>query len=316
MFVLLSKVKICFKVKKEIVIITGGSGLIGGHLTQLLQKEGFEVRHMSRSVNSKYGVKTFVWDLKQKTIDDNALKDVDYIIHLAGAGITDKPWTNKFRKLIVTSRIDGIPLIKNALLKLNHQPKAFISASGINIYGSQSILENVTEEFPAKDDFLAKTCVYWENYTDTLSDITRVVKLRTGIVLDKHQGALPKLSESFKYGMGAALGSGKQFMSWIHIEDLCQMYLFAIKNEHINGAYNACSDEKITNEQFSETLAQVIRKKMWLPKIPSWFLKVLFGDMADIFLYGNHCTSKKIQNEGFKFKYNQLKSALIHLLEK
>lgn len=292
---------------KEKVLITGGSGLIGGKLTRLLQSEGYEVSHLSRSVNSKYGVKTHVWDLKKMTIDKDALDDVNFIVHLAGIGITEKPWTNKFRLEIVRSRIDGITLLKNLIEEKNIKLKAFVSASGVNYYGSKTIINNVTEDFAPAEDFLAKTCVYWENYADKLADLTRVVKLRTGIVLDSNSGAYPKLSESFKYRMGAVLGSGKQYMPWIHIDDVCRMYLYALKNSEIKGSYNAVAPECPTNNDFSISLAKSLNKKMWLPSVPSTLLKIIFGDMADLFLYGNEVKADKIIESGFQFKYPKLK---------
>ena len=294
----------------EKVLITGGSGLIGGALTKLLQQEGYEVVHLSRSKNSKHGVTTFVWDLKNKTIENGALRDVNYIVHLAGAGVSDKQWTYKYRKTIVKSRIDGIPLLLEAAKKESANLKAFISASGVNYYGSQSILKDLSEDTPPGDDFLAKTCVYWENYADKFLEITRVVKLRTGIVLDKAQGALPRLAEPIKYNFGAALGSGKQYMPWAHIEDIAGMYLFAIQNNQMKGAYNAVAPEKIKHKQFIRTIAKHLDKKLWLPNIPAFVVKMIFGLMADILLYGNHCSSQKIEQAGFSFKYRNFNEAV------
>lgn len=300
---------------KEKVLITGGSGLIGGNLTRLLQEEGYEVVHLSRSVNSKFGVKTYVWDIPNGTMDSSALVNVSYIVHLAGAGISDKPWSYKYRKEIVKSRIDGIPILLKAVQQQNSPLKAFISASGVNYYGSQSMDENISEDNTPGDDFLAKTCLYWENYADKFSDITRVVKFRTGIVLDSNKGAFPKISEPFKYGFGAVLGSGKQYMSWIHVDDICQMYLHAIQNSLVEGSYNACAPQATSNIQFSQTLSQVLKKKMWLPKIPSGVIKIIFGLMSDIILFGNHCPSDKIIKTGFKFKFTDLKAALNSLIK-
>ena len=301
---------------KEKVLITGGTGMIGSRLTHLLIFEGYDVVHLSRSINSKLGVKTFEWNLKNKTIDTSALNGVDYVIHLAGAGISDKPWTNKYRKEIVTSRIDGISLIKDLIEEKSIKLKAFISASGVNYYGSKSIRNNVTEEDEAGDDFLARTCVYWENYADKLMPFTRVVKLRTGIVLDAKQGAYPKLSEPFKYGFGMALGSGEQYMPWIHIDDLCQMYLHAIKTDSMSGSYNACIPKTPTNMEFSKAISKTKNKRMWLPNLPSFIIKIIFGDMADLFLYGNECLPDKVIEAGFSFKYSKLKDALGEISKK
>lgn len=295
---------------KEKILITGGGGFIGKHLTKLLIDEGYEIVHVSRTINSKAGVKTYVWDLKKKYIDPKALENVNYIIHLAGAGIADKPWTYKRKKEIVTSRIDGIPILLDEVKKQNAPLKAFISASGINYYGTKTLEKIYSENDQPGEDYLAQTCVYWENYADRFKDVCRVVKLRTGVVFAKNEGAIKKMSEPFKYGLGAAIGSGKQYMPWIHINDLCRMYLHAIKNSNLNGAYNACAPQHITNKELSYAIATSLNKKLWLPNVPAFMLKLIFGEMADMLLEGSKCSSDKIRSTGFEFNFQNIDKAI------
>lgn len=291
---------------KEKIVITGGSGFVGKHLTKLLLSEGYYVVHLSRSVNSKAGVKTYEWNIKKKTVDVRALENASHIIHLAGAGVADKPWTYKRKLEIVKSRIDGIPVLLEAVQKNNIALKSFITSSGINYYGTKTSEHIYTESDQAGDDFLAKTCVYWENYADKFSPVSRVVKLRTGVVLDKNEGALVKMMEPFKYGLGAAIGSGQQYMPWIHVDDLCRMYLHAIKNTTLNGAYNACAPQHITNTDITKHIAKFLNKKLWLPNVPSFIMKLLLGDMAGILLQGSRCSCDKIISTGFVFEKDSL----------
>lgn len=294
---------------KEKILITGGSGFIGKHLTKLLIQEGFDVVHVSRTLNSKTGVKTFVWDFKRKYVDPKALENVSYIIHLAGAGIADKPWTYKRKKEIVTSRIEGIPILLEEVKKQNLPLKAFISASGINYYGTKTSEKIFTEDDSVGEDYLAQTCLYWENYADRFKEKCRVVKLRTGVVFGQHEGALQKMKEPFRYGLGTSLGTGSQYMPWIHIDDLCNMYLHAIKN-NIEGSFNACNPQHITNKELSIAIAKSLNKKLWLPNVPKFVLKLIFGEMADMLLEGSRCSSEKILSTGFEFKYSDIEKAI------
>lgn len=300
----------------EKVVITGGSGLIGVSLTKLLVNEGYEVVHLTRDKNSLCGVKTYLWDTKRNYIEEGALENASHIIHLAGSSIAGGKWTEERKRSIINSRTKTAALLFGKVKEMNIQLKSFISASGISYYGTLTSDRIFTENnFPAtdsKNDFASRCVLEWENEVDKFSTITRVVKLRTGIVLDFHGGALQKMYEPMQWGMGAALGNGKQWMPWIHIQDMCQMYLFALKN-NMEGSYNAVAPSHVTNKGFIQTLAAVTKHRLLFPNVPVFLLKMMFGEMANIVLEGSRVSSEKIEQAGFKFDFPELKTALIDL---
>lgn len=292
------------------VLITGGSGLIGSRLTQQLKNEGIEVVHLTRSANSKNGVKTYLWDWAKNKIDERCFEGVTHIIHLAGEGIADKPWTMERKRNIIKSRVLTARLIETNVRKLNIPIQAFISASGIGYYGaitSETIFDEVSER---GNDFVAECCVQWEEAADKFSDICRVVKFRTGVVLDDKGGAVPKMASPIKKGFGAALGKGTQYLPWIHYEDIVNMYVEAIKNDTYTGIYNAVSSTHTTNLEFTESMAKSMHKKIRLPNVPAFMMKFMFGEMAAILLEGSRVSNQKLLNEGFLLKFNDLDEAL------
>lgn len=291
------------------ILITGGSGLIGVPLTKLLVKEGFEVAHLTREKNSLCGVRTYLWDTRKNFIEDGALENTSYIIHLAGTNIGGGRWTEERKKSIVKSRTKTAEFLLQKVKEKNIPLKAFISASGTSYYGTVTSDKIFTEEDTFGNDFAAQCVVEWEKSVKRFSEICRVVKLRTGIVLDKNGGALQKMYGPMQWGIGSALGSGKQWMPWIHIDDICKMYLFALKND-ISGSYNAVAPEHINNEQFISSLAKVTRHKLILPKVPSFLLRWIFGEMAMIVLEGSRISDEKIKKEGFTFEYPELYKSL------
>ncbi len=292
------------------VLISGGSGLIGIELTKKLIQNGIEVTHLTRAKNSKAGVKTYVWDWKKKYLEENALDGVTHIVHLAGAGIADKAWTMERKRLIVKSRVLTARLLLEEVKEQNIPLKAFVSASGIGYYGATTSDKIYTETDKRGDDFVAECCVQWENAADQFESICRVVKFRTGIVLDKNGGAVEKIADTIKKGIGAPIGTGRQFMPWIHIEDMVEMYYQSIMNESISGEYNAVASQHSNNIEFTEALAKSLGKKLWLPKVPSFVIKLMFGEMAAIVLEGSKVSNRKILETGFEFKHNDLEEAL------
>jgi uncharacterized protein (TIGR01777 family) len=202
-------------------------------------------------------------------------------------------------------------LIYNVLKKNHKKLDAFISASGVGIYGALNGEEVCTENRPPENDFLGITCQKWEAAADTISDLgIRVVKIRTGLVLGKEDGFLKKLSPVFKFRLGSALGSGKQYMPWIHVDDLCGIYLEALNNSTMNGAYNAAVHDNTTNAVFSKTLAKIYGYSVWLPNVPAFLIKLALGEMGQIILTGRRVSSEKIEKTGFKFKFSSLEQAL------
>lgn len=294
------------------VVITGGSGLIGTYLTKLLIDNGYSVSILTRSkrANSK-NISYSYWDIDNQLIDLNVITKADYIIHLAGEGIAEKRWTKQQQKKILLSRVEPTAFLFEVLSNHKNQLKAFISASGIGYYGALTSDKVFTEEHLHYSDFLGETCKSWEDSVDKFDKIgVRTVKIRTGIVLAKNGGALPKMIMPFKYGFGSVLGSGKQFMPWIHIEDLSAIYLKAIEDTNMQGAYNAVVSDESTNSVFSKSLAKTLNKKILLPNIPSFVLKVVLGKMSVLLLKGSRVSNKKIKAAGFHFLYEDLDKCL------
>lgn len=303
---------------KKNVLISGGSGFIGKHLTHLLLGKGYTVSILSRSQKqNKEDVFYYQWDVLTGFIEEDAVLKADYVIHLAGENIAEKPWTAERKEAIVQSREQSIRLIYNVLKKNHKKLDAFISASGVGIYGALNGEEVCAENCPPENDFLGITCQKWEAAADTISDLgIRVVKIRTGLVLGKEDGFLKKLSPVFKFRLGSALGSGKQYMPWIHVDDLCGIYLEALNNSTMNGAYNAAVHDNTTNAVFSKTLAKIYGYSVWLPNVPAFLIKLALGEMGQIILTGRRVSSEKIEKTGFKFKFSSLEQALRDCLGK
>ncbi len=300
----------------EKVLITGGDGLVGRHLTNKLLANGYEVAVLSRAQKQSKEISYYTWSVEQQTIDPRALENVTYIIHLAGAGIADKNWTKQRKREIISSRVDSAKLLYDQLPE-NHHVKAIISASGAGYYGAVTSDQIFTEEDESANDFLGDVCVQWEAAIDTFEKKNiRTVKLRTGLVLASSGGGLEKMVKPFKLGAGAAIGSGKQYLPWIHIDDLCEMYLFALQNDTVKGAYNAVAPNHITNREFSHALAKTLGKKLWMPNVPAVLLKLYLGEIANLLLEGSRVSSQKIQDQGFKFHYTEIEKALENSLKK
>lgn len=296
----------------DTILITGGSGHIGKQLTLLLKKKGFKVLVLSRKQSENPDI--YFWDIKNNLIEDEAILKSDYIIHLAGAGIADKRWTKKRKKELIDSRVASTNLLFKKIKELNHSLNGFIAASGIGYYGAITSEKVFSETDNAGDDFLAKICKLWEKSSSHFSKInTRTVIFRTGVVFSKNGGALEKMSHPIKLGFGSSIGNGKQYIPWIHIDDLCKMYLQAIIDPNLNGIYNAVAPESITNKELTLEIAKNLHKKIWVPPIPAFVFKIIFGEMGNILLEGSRVSSNKITRTGFKFQYRTLSASLKNL---
>lgn len=297
------------------ILISGGTGLIGSYLSENLKRQGYTISHLSRNKTGKEKYKTYKWNIKKGYIEEGAIEQADAIIHLAGTSVAGKRWTKKRKEEILKSRTESTHLLFKKVSEINNKIKVFISASGISIYGVDTGDKLITEESEEANDFLAKVTKEWEASVDQLKTLgIRVVKLRIGIVLALEGGALPKLALPVKFGLGAALGTGKQYYSWIHIEDLIGIFIDALKKDSYNEVYNAVAPNPVTNKDFTKSIATILKRPLILPNVPSVLLKVALGELAGIVLGGNKISSKKVQNEGFKFKYEHLDSALKALL--
>ncbi len=297
---------------KKNVLISGGSGFVGKHLTNLLIANGYSVSILSRSNKQNTNdISYYIWDVSSIYIDEKAVLNADFIIHLAGENIAEKRWTTKRKAAIINSREQSTKLIYEVLKKSNKKLEAFVSASGIGIYGAINGSAICDENTIPSDDFLGLTCQKWEASADTINSLgIRTVKIRTGLVLGKDDGFLKKLTPIFKFRLGSALGSGKQYMPWIHIDDLCAIYLEALKNTKMEGAYNAAITDNTTNTVFSKTLAKIYGYSIWLPNVPAILIKLGLGEMSKIILTGRRVSSEKIEKLGFIFRFRELEDAL------
>ncbi len=297
------------------ILITGASGLVGSRLTELLLQRGFVVSHLGRS--QRLGrVPSYVWDIEKGTMDVEAFTGVDCIINLAGAGVADQRWTPTRKKEILNSRIRSTALLYHLLRERNHAVNSFISASAIGYYGLETGNAWVNEEASPGNDFLAQVVKQWEDEAEKIRLLgVRVVKLRIGIVLSEKGGALKSIAAPIQFGFGASLGNGKQYMSWIHIDDLCATFINAAENDTMKGVYNAVGNQPITNGELTRAIAKVLKKPLWLPPVPGFVLKLILGEMADMVIYGSKVSSAKIKDTGFQFQFNELDGALVNLIK-
>jgi uncharacterized protein (TIGR01777 family) len=297
------------------VLITGGTGLIGKKLSKKLTDRGYDVAILSRARSKEEQLLTYIWDINKYEIEKEAIATADFIIHLSGSGIGEKRWTAKRKQEIIDSRVKSGHLIFDEIKKQNKNLKAFISASAIGYYGTATSNKIFYETDPAGDDFLGRTCREWEQVVDGFKNMgIRTVRIRTGVVLTKRGGALSKIIIPIKAGIGSAIGTGKQYIPWIHIEDLCGIYIKAIEDTQMNEAYNAVAPEHLTNKEFTKILATILKKHLWFPNIPAVVMKILFGEMSEILLQGSRVSAKKIQTTGFRFRFPSLECALKQLL--
>ena len=288
------------------ILVTGGTGLVGRRLTALLTEKNHEVRILSRNPKNK---NEFKWDFSKGFLDDKAIENIDYIIHLAGAGIADKRWTKERKKVILNSRVATANLIFDKIKAQNIPLKGFISASGSNYYGAQTTAKLFKESDAVGTDFLGQVCLKWEAAANQFKDLNiPVTILRTGVVLSKTGGALEKM----RTPIVSPLGSGNQYMAWIHIDDLCYLYTKAIEETFV-GVYNAVSPEFHTSKTFSKALAKAIKRPFLPIAVPGFLLKLVFGELAIILLHGSRLSSDKIKEKGFIFKYKELALALKNL---
>ncbi len=301
----------------ETILITGASGLVGSRLRTKLKQEGHTFKTLTTNPKKADNQHNFYWSPSDGVIDLEAFSSVDTIVHLAGAGVADKPWTDKRKKEILDSRVQSTNLLFNTIKDKGLAVKTIVSASAIGYYGLDTGDSLVDEHAPKGDGFLADVVEEWEQAVDQFNNsVLRVVKLRIGVVLSSDGGALPKIVQPIKLGFGAALGSGKQYLSWIHINDLADMFYYAIKGDQLIGSYNAVSSEPVTNKRFTQICAKLFKRPLWLPNVPDFALKSMLGEMAQIVLGGNKISNKKIKMAGFKFEYENLEEALRNLLKK
>jgi uncharacterized protein (TIGR01777 family) len=318
----------------ETVLITGGTGLIGRRLTSLLLQNGYCVIILTRNKSeaaenfrledaqstSYHNLSFAEWNVEEQKVDRSAVEKADYIVHLAGAGVADKRWSAKRKQEIAESRTHSSALIVKTLNETAHHVKAVVSASAIGWYGPDPSVPNIkpfVESDKANDDFLGQTCLQWEQSIEPVQKMNiRLVKLRTGIVLSTGGGALEEFRKPLRFGLSTILGSGSQVVSWIHVDDLCRMYVQAIQEDKMQGAYNAVATHPVNNKKLNEAIAVKQRGKFYIPVyVPSFVLKLVLGEMSIEVLKSTTVSNEKVRKTGFQFIFPDVEKAIGDLVK-
>lgn len=301
------------------IVITGGTGLVGSALSTLLNEKGYKVIVLTRNASGKNSTDQLQyreWDVRKQTIDATAIREADVIVHLAGAGVADKRWSKAYKKEILESRTLSAALLVKSLKEIPNKVTTVVSASGIGWYGPDMPGKiPFKEDAPAEDGFLGQTCIAWENSIAPVKELgKRLVILRTGLALSNQGGAYKEFAKPVKMGVAAILGNGKQVMSWIHIHDLCRLYLHAIEAAETNGVYNAVAPKPATNKEITLEIAKCVKPGFHIPLyVPSFMLKIVLGEMSIEVLKSTTVSAEKVHKTGFQFKYPSIEAAVAEL---
>ncbi|MFV8279973.1 TIGR01777 family oxidoreductase [Christiangramia marina] len=298
------------------VLITGATGMIGSRLSDLCRESGMIVHYLTTSkskIEKREDYKGFYWDPKSEEIEKECIDGVTTIIHLAGASIAEK-WTSEYKETIIKSRTETAALLYDTLKNNEHQVENFISASAIGKYPDSLEKLYFEDDEVLADNFVGTVVKKWEVAADRFSNLgIDVAKIRVGLVLSEKGGMLEKVRKPIEMNVGAPLGSGKQWQSWIHLDDLAGIFLHATERE-LTGVYNAVAPNPVTNKEMTRQLADQLNKPLWLPNVPKFVLKTMLGEMSQIVLSSQLVSCKKIEEHGYKFKYSNLSKALEDLV--
>ncbi len=294
------------------ILITGATGLIGQEIVKLCHQAGYSVHYLTtrkQKVKAEDTYKGFLWNPVKGEIDEACFDGVEVIIHLVGATVA-KRWTPSYRQEIMDSRVQTTALITNALSSIRHTVRHIVSASAIGIY--QDSLQNYYTEESTETDagFLGQVVTAWENAVLAHKKLDIEVSLiRIGLVLSATGGAFPKIKKPIAYGMGAIFGSGKQWQSWVHIQDIARIFLFVVEEELL-GVFNGVAPEPVSNKKMTHAIARVLGKKIRLPNVPAFAMHLLLGEMYQLLFASHRVSSAKIIKNGFRFKYGNITTAL------
>lgn len=293
------------------VLLAGGTGLIGGRLTEMLRENGYAVRILTRSPK---GEGQFAWNPAEGSLDTTALQGIDYVINLAGAGIADRRWTAARKRIIVESRVQSARTLRDAFERTGHLPEAYLSASAIGYYGNSGERWMRETDPPVNDGFMVECCRQWESAADEVAALgIRTTKLRVGIVLAKKGGALAEFTKPMRFGIGGYFADGQAWYSWIHIDDVCRFYIWALENPGIHGVYNVTAPHPVRNKDFVKAIAQAMHRPVLLAPAPAVVMRLALGEMAEAILNSNRISVEKASHAGFHFLYPDLKNALGHI---
>jgi len=296
------------------VLIGGGTGLIGMRLSQWLTQENYEVLHLSRTPDPSARFPTYGWDIEAGSIDQEAIERADAVVNLAGAGIADRRWSKHRKVQIIRSRTETTGLLQAAIARAASPPGTFLSAGAIGYYGDRGDTL-LREEAGPGQGFLSESCMAWEGAASAVGELgIRTVLMRTGIVLSTRGGALARMMPPVRFFLAPYFGSGKQWYSWIHVDDLCRIYQFALERKDLSGTYNAVAPSPERNRAFMVQLAGAMGKKAVPVPVPSAGLRLVFGEMADTILDSTRASAAKLTEAGFAFRYPELYDALADLL--
>lgn len=295
------------------ILIAGGSGLIGRRLTALLLERGYAVSWLSSSGIEEDGLTVYKWNPAEGKMDTHALENCDAIINLSGASIANHAWTESYRKKVIESRTASARCILKALKENTNQVSVLISSSAIGFYGDRKD-EILKEESAKGNGFLAQSTMEWEKAYQVTP--IRTILFRIGVVLSKNGGALKEMSATIPFGICPVLGNGKQYLSWIHIDDICLQIIFGIENEKMHGAYNAVSPEPARMIDFMRALRVPILKWSFLITVPALLLRFIMGERSSIILNSSRVSAEKIQKTGYGFKFPTLESAFSNIYGK
>ncbi|HRI58131.1 MAG TPA: TIGR01777 family oxidoreductase, partial [Saprospiraceae bacterium] len=286
------------------VLLAGGSGLIGSRLAEMLREKGYAVRILTRSPD---GGDQYAWNPSAGTLDDSALKDIDYIVNLAGTGIAGKRWTTARKRDIVESRVQSALTLRNALERTGLRPSAYLSASAIGYYGNSGERWMTEADAPVDDGFLSGCCRQWESVADGFAALgIRTVKFRIGVVLAREGGALAEFVKPLRFGIGGYFSDGQAWYSWIHRDDVSRFFIWAMENPGVEGVFNAVAPHPARNKDLLKAAAKAMRRAGIFVPAPAFALRLVLGEMSAVILNSNRVASEKSTKAGFEFQYPEL----------